>query len=563
MSLWTIAWRSLQQRGLASTLTALSMALGVTLVVAVLVIETVVERSFQTNSSLGYNMIVGGKGGKLQLVLNTMFHLDKVDHNIPYWYYKEFLPKEKRGDDKDGKFAKWVDAAIPVCSGDYFENYRVIATTPQMFEEPYAENKHYEFSAGRNFKTDEVFTGIIGEEVARRTGLTVGGEFQPSHGIPGGHKHDPFKVVGVLARTGTPNDRGVFINIEGFYLLEHHALPSNLQMKAPGQADHDHEHADHDHDHADHDHDKAKPAAADKDHAHEKDADHDHDHDKEKAGAADKDHPADKKDADHDHDHEKEKAGAADKDHPADKKDADHDHDHDHAKQAATKPAGAAKHDHEHMDADHDHDEHDHDHEHGHVHKPLPESEREVSAVLIRTKAVNGALPELVAMDMAKPIDHTDFAIAAMPVSVITEFFNIFVRPIQILLLSLTVMIVIVSGIGILVSIYNSMSDRKHEIAVMRALGASRGTVMWIVLLESILLSLGGGLIGWLLGHGLISVLSPWLLDTTGVTLGFFHFTIYELILIPALVALASLVGYLPALTAYRTDVARALSATP
>ena len=74
----------------------------------------------------------------------------------------------------------------------------------------------------------------------------------------------------------------------------------------------------------------------------------------------------------------------------------------------------------------------------------------------------------------------------------------------RIVLLVLTVLIVIVAGISILVSIYNSMSERSHDIAVMRALGASRGAVMAIILVESILLSLGGGLIGMLLGHGMI-----------------------------------------------------------
>ena len=44
------------------------------------------------------------------------------------------------------------------------------------------------------------------------------------------------------------------------------------------------------------------------------------------------------------------------------------------------------------------------------------------------------------------------------------------------------------------------MSERQHEIAVMRALGAGRRTVMLLVLLESILLSLAGGLAG--LGGG-------------------------------------------------------------
>ncbi len=92
-----------------------------------------------------------------------------------------------------------------------------------------------------------------------------------------------------------------------------------------------------------------------------------------------------------------------------------------------------------------------------------------------------------------------------------STLFTTFVDPLRIVLLSLTVMIVIVSGIGILVSIYNSMTERQHEIAVMRALGAGRQTVMLLVLLESILLSLAGGLAGWVVGHGLIALSSPWI----------------------------------------------------
>jgi putative ABC transport system permease protein len=104
------------------------------------------------------------------------------------------------------------------------------------------------------------------------------------------------------------------------------------------------------------------------------------------------------------------------------------------------------------------------------------------------------------------------------------------------------------------------MTERSHDIAVMRALGASRKAVMAIVLFESILLSLGGGLIGILLGHGLIGLASPYVIERTGIALGLFEFDWAELVLIPGLVLLASLVGFLPALAAYRTDVAKALS---
>jgi putative ABC transport system permease protein len=186
-----------------------------------------------------------------------------------------------------------------------------------------------------------------------------------------------------------------------------------------------------------------------------------------------------------------------------------------------------------------------------------------VTSILVLTASVGGAPPELYAPELIKKINKDSVAQAVLPIREMTSLFSTFVDPLRLLLLGLTVTIVVVSSIGILVSIYNSMSERRHEIAVMRALGAGRRTVMFIVLLESILLSLLGGAAGWLVGHVLISVLSPWIAAQTGVSVGFMHFIGYELVIIPGLILLASLVGYLPAMAAYRTDVAKALSATP
>ena len=65
---------------------------------------------------------------------------------------------------------------------------------------------------------------------------------------------------------------------------------------------------------------------------------------------------------------------------------------------------------------------------------------------------------------------------------------------------------------------------------------------------------------GVLLGHGIIGLASPYVIERTGIALSLFEFDWQELVLIPGLVLLASLVGFLPALAAYRTDVAKALS---
>ncbi len=124
---------------------------------------------------------------------------------------------------------------------------------------------------------------------------------------------------------------------------------------------------------------------------------------------------------------------------------------------------------------------------------------------MLLTASQPGLPPGLAAMPLIKQINKDSVAQVVLPIREIATLLDLFVGPMELLLLGLTVLIVVVAGVGILVSIYNSMSERRREIAVIRALGASRGAVMLIVLLESILLALAGGVLGWLLGHALLA----------------------------------------------------------
>lgn len=495
MSLWKIAWRSIQRRSLASALTGLSMALGVMLVVAVLLIHGIISESFRNNSSLGYNLIVGAKGGRLQLVLNTVFYLSQPVENIPYDFYKEFLSADERTDKIDGKYHKFVERVVPVCLGDYYKQFRLVGTTPKMFDNyVYDEDtgESYTFAQGRNlmhFSPEYgYFEAIVGAKVARDAGLKLGDAIAASHGAEEGKQHgDMFYVVGILAPTGTPNDRAVFVNMEGFYLLDGHAKPvedaSDTHSSQPDSA-------------------TAATATAD--------------------NSPDSPSPTPP-------------PGATTST----------------AVQDAELPSYKRK------------------------TVPLPDNQREVTAMLIKTSPI-------ISRGMSNMINEGQIAQAVFPVGEITALFNQLVSPFQRLLLCLTAMICVVSGVGILVSIYNSMNDRRREIAIMRSLGAGRRTVMAIVLLEAIMLALGGGLVGWAGGHLLIAAANPWIEAQTGVAISPFDMAppvdllaylssnpiiklevSTEWILVPGLILLAIVVGFLPALSAYRTDVAAALTANP
>jgi putative ABC transport system permease protein len=435
MTLLGIAWRNIRQRLLTSGLTALSLALGVALVVATLVTGRIVNRAFESGSGLGYNMIVGAKGSPLQLVLNSVYLISKPIENVPWAFYQEFLPAARRPDGVDGTYAASTQTAVPICMGDYFRSHRVVGTSAAFFDRlTRGDGRRFEFSAGANFRDDDFFAGVLGAAVAANLGLRVGDEFAPTHGADDGAVHDPFKVVGILARTDTPIDRGVFVNMEGFYLQDGHAKPL--------------------------------------------------------------------------------------------------------PEGAAPEPVPESR--------------------HSSGHAPLPFNQREVTAILLETASLPGLPPELTAMGLRTAINEGREGQAALPVAEIRQLLDLFVKPLELLLLLVTALVVIVSAIGILVSMVGSSLERSRDVAIMRALGARRSHVLATVLIEAVLLAVGGGLAGWLLGHAVVGLIGPWITTNAGVTASVFSAApLAEALLVPFLVVLAIIAALLPAVAAYRTDVAK------
>jgi putative ABC transport system permease protein len=104
------------------------------------------------------------------------------------------------------------------------------------------------------------------------------------------------------------------------------------------------------------------------------------------------------------------------------------------------------------------------------------------------------------------------------------------------------------------------MSDRKREIAIMRALGARRRTVFSIIIAEAVLLCGGGGMAGLVIGHALVFIAGPIVEARSDILIDPWFFETHELMILPALLVLAVIVGLVPGLTAYRADVAKGLS---
>ncbi len=353
-----------------------------------------------------------------------------------------------------------VASAVPLAIGDVTEegSFPLIGTTPEYFENDYTPGKKFRIRGNR---INGYFDAIIGSEVARRNNWDIGSQFKIRHGgAEGTHVHNEmFTVVSVLQQTGTPNDRTVFVNIEGFYAIAGHETPLNEveeRLKDFYASDPD-----------------RLQVALD----------------------------------------QIEETRAL----------------------IAAEAGGAHA---------------------GHHHHETPDAAKEVTAILVRTH------PELkfASISLIAELNEGYQAMAVNPLLPIRKLMRDVLGNVEKGLLVLTGMIILVSGISIFVSIYNSMSDRRREIGVMRALGARRGSVFGIVLLESIVLCVGGGLLGWLAGHGLAIAAAPYVTARTGLLLNPWSIDMMEFVLFPVLLALAALVGFLPAMTAYRTDVADALT---
>jgi putative ABC transport system permease protein len=123
-------------------------------------------------------------------------------------------------------------------------------------------------------------------------------------------------------------------------------------------------------------------------------------------------------------------------------------------------------------------------------------------------------------------------------------------------------LVALVSAVGVLVAIYNSMVARRRDLAILRALGARRRTLFGAVVLEATAI----GVLGMIAAFGvyavIASVVAAVIRSETGVVID--PWTTHSVMLWAPLgmVALCAVSGLIPAWKAYRTDIAEHLSPT-
>jgi putative ABC transport system permease protein len=207
---------NIRRHRFSTFLALISITLGIGLLTAVVSFREQSHRHFVTEG-IGVDAILGPKGSPLQIALNALYHLEEMPGRIKWSYYEKV------------KKDPLVVDAIPFITGHSYAGYRVNAIDDRFLTDfEYQPGKKFSFDPalggqGRIFQAKE--EAVAGWAVAKSLGIHLGDSFNPVCGVHAGdpvHMHDRIVFVGILAPTGTPHDRAIYIPLKTFYTLEGH-----------------------------------------------------------------------------------------------------------------------------------------------------------------------------------------------------------------------------------------------------------------------------------------------------------------------------------------------------
>jgi putative ABC transport system permease protein len=438
-----LAIKSLRNRRLTASLTVLSIALSIALLLGV---ERIRQQSRETfaNSVSGTDLIVGARTSPVNLLLSSVFRIGNATNNVSWDSYRRIaaLPE-----------VAWT---IPLSLGDSHRGFHVLGTTQDYFD-------HYRFGQEHKLKLveGERFTDangiVLGAEVAAALGYRLGQPIVIAHGSGDVsfalHNDHPFRVVGILARTGTPVDRAIHVSLGGLDAV-------HAEKSAEAAVD---------------------PLAAAIQKARQREA--------QRAVGTDQDRI----------------------------------------------PAG--------QPADQEHGQH------GAGERGSPE--RTITAVLVGLKSRNKALSVQRQMNEARDEPLT----AILPGATLLEVWEI-VAGAEKTLVAISALVVVMGLAGMLIALLTSLSERRREMAVLRALGARPWHVFALLLGEATFLTLLGIVIGVGALYLGLGVAKPWLEQGLGLFIALRWPSVTEFGLMILVAVCGVLIGLIPAYRIYRLSLA-------
>jgi putative ABC transport system permease protein len=196
----------------------------------------------------------------------------------------------------------------------------------------------------------------------------------------------------------------------------------------------------------------------------------------------------------------------------------------------------------------HDHDEHENEHEHEHEN-----DNREITAMLIKFKSPMNII------QFPRQINENTNLQAAVPSYEISRLFKLFGFGIE-TLSYLAYLIIIVSGFSLFINLFNSMRERKYEMALIRTLGASRFQLSTMIIFESLVLTISGFILGLLFSRFGVMFVSSLMEESINYNLNSLKILNEEYWLLGLSVLIGVVSSLIPAIQVYKMNISKILA---
>jgi len=203
---------------------------------------------------------------------------------------------------------------------------------------------------------------------------------------------------------------------------------------------------------------------------------------------------------------------------------------------------------------------HDEEHDHTKLEKqvassgfPEAEREREITSLLVQYRN------PMAAVQLPRFINSRSSLQAASPAFEITRLFELLGVGIS-FAHGLALVIIIIAGLSIFIALFNSLKERRYDLAIMRTIGASKGKVFLHIILEGIILTFLGAILGMAIGHLFLYLLV--VNNEQGSLAGFTanFFLMEELWIVVYAVVVGIVAALIPAWQAYNTNISEQLT---
>lgn len=181
------------------------------------------------------------------------------------------------------------------------------------------------------------------------------------------------------------------------------------------------------------------------------------------------------------------------------------------------------------------------------------EADREVTMALIRYRT------PLAAASFPRFINDSTPMQAASPAMEITRLLSMVGVGTRVLQ-GLGAVLLAVAGLSVFIALWGAVRERRHDLAMLRMLGAPPARVGALLLGESLWLALMACALGLLLAHGLTALMAQMLMDQQSLAITGWQWVPAEGWVPLLALGVAVVAALVPAISAYRVDVTQLLN---